>query len=151
MEPVGATASILTFVTVACSATKSIYGALSAIKDGPEILRSINDEISQLQNILQRLSQVVSSTARPTNRSKLEQLVKKCRDDVVGFEAKLLQFDISGADGRRGQLWRKLKICFEDKDLDRMRQSIGRHVQLLTLYLGTIQDQQTSLIATHKV
>ncbi|KAI1011823.1 hypothetical protein LB503_004774 [Fusarium chuoi] len=147
MEPVGATASILTFVTVAVSATKSIYGALSAIKDGPEILSSVNNEISQLQNILQRLLQVVSSTASPTDRSNLEQMAKKCRDDLVGFEAKLRQLDVSGADGRRDQLWRKLKICFEEKDLDRMRQSVGRHVQLLTLYLCTIQDQQVSLIA----
>ncbi|KAF5649912.1 hypothetical protein F25303_4599 [Fusarium sp. NRRL 25303] len=148
MEPVGATASILTFVTVAFSATKSIYGALSAIKDGPKVLDSINDEISQLQNILQRLLQVVSSTARPTDRSKLRQMVKKCRDDLVGYEVELRQFDVSKADGRRGQLWRNLKICFEEKDLDRMYRRIGRHVQLLTLYLGTIQDEQTSLIAT---
>ncbi|KAF5568810.1 hypothetical protein FPHYL_2617 [Fusarium phyllophilum] len=148
MEPVGATASILTFVTVAFSATKSIYGALSAIKDGPEILSSINDEVSQLQSILQRILHVVSSTARPADRSKLEQMVKKCRDDLVRFEAKLRQLDVSGADGRRGQLWRKFKICFEEKDLDRIRHVIGRHVQLLTLYLGTIQDQQSSLIAT---
>ncbi|SCV51775.1 uncharacterized protein FFB14_12200 [Fusarium fujikuroi] len=147
MEPVGATASILTFVTVAFSATKSIYGALSAIKDGPEVLSSINDEISQLQDILQRLLQVVSSTARPTDRSKLEQMVKKCRDDLVGYEVKLRQFDVSGADGRRGQLWRKLKLCFEEKELDRIRHAVGKHVQSLTLYLGTIQDQQSWLIA----
>ncbi|KAI1063892.1 hypothetical protein LB506_005820 [Fusarium annulatum] len=146
MEPVGATASILTFVTVAFSATKSIYGALSAIKDGPEVLSSINHEISQLQNILQRLLQVVSSTARPTD--KLEQMVKKCRDDLVGYEVKLRQFDVSGADGRRGQLWRKLKLCFEEKELDRIRHVVGRHIQLLTLHLGTIQDEHTSLIAT---
>ncbi|EWG54109.1 hypothetical protein FVEG_12403 [Fusarium verticillioides 7600] len=147
MEPVGATASILTFVTVAFSATKSIYGALSAIKDGPEILSSISDEVSQLQSILQRILQVVSSTAGPADRSKLEQMVKKCRDDLLGFEAKLRQLDVAGADGRRGQLWRKFKICFEEKDLDRIRLVIGRHVQLLTLYLGTMQDQQASLIA----
>lgn len=148
MEPVGAAASILTFVTVAFSATKSIRGALSAIKDGPEILSSLNNEISQLQDILQRLLQVVSSTARPTDRSNLEQMVKKCRDDLVGYELKLRHYDVSKADGRRGQLWRKLKICFEEKDLDQMYRRIGRHVQLLTLYLGTIQDQQVSLIAT---
>nr|RBQ90718.1 hypothetical protein FVER53263_12403 [Fusarium verticillioides] len=147
MESVGATASILTFVTVAFSATKSIYGALSAIKDGPEILSSISDEVSQLQSILQRILQVVSSTARPADRSKLEQMVKKCRDDLLGFEAKLRQLDVAGADGRRGQLWRRFKICFEEKDLDRIRHVIGRHVQLLTLYLGTMQDQQASLIA----
>ncbi|PNP76642.1 hypothetical protein FNYG_10061 [Fusarium nygamai] len=148
MDPVGVTASILTFVTVALSATKSIYGALSAIKDGPEILGSINDEISQLQNILQRLWQVVSSTARPTDRSKLEQMVKKCSDDLVGLEDRLRKLDVSGADGRRGQLWRKFKICFEEKYLDRIHDVVGRHIQLLTLYLGTIQEQQSSFIAT---
>ncbi|KAF5969095.1 hypothetical protein FCOIX_11063 [Fusarium coicis] len=148
MEPVGATASILTFVTVAFSATKSIYGALSAIKDAPKILSSINDEVSQLQSILYRILQVISSTARPADRSKLEKMAKKCRDDLVGFEAKLRKLDVSGADGRRGQLWLKFKICSEEKDLDRIRHVIGRHVQLLTLYLGTIQNQQTSLVAT---
>ncbi|KAF5684639.1 hypothetical protein FDENT_6644 [Fusarium denticulatum] len=147
MEPMGAAASILTFVTVAFCATQSIYGVLSAIKDGPEILGSINNEISQLQDVLQRLLQVVSSIARPADRS-LEQMVKICRDDLVGFEAKLYQLDVSGADGPRGQLWRKIKICFKEKDLDRMRLKVGRHVQLLTLSSGTIQEQQSSLIAT---
>lgn len=41
MEAVGAGASILTFLTVAIS----ISNTLSAIKDGPEIIGILNDEI----------------------------------------------------------------------------------------------------------
>jgi hypothetical protein len=146
MEAVGVSASILTFVTVAVSVSKSIHDILSAIKDGPEIIGFLNNEISQLEAILQRLLQVASLTTGPTDRLELEQLVKRCKDDLVGFEAKLRQLDVSGADGRRGRLWRKLKICLEEKDLDQIRHVVRWHVHLLTLHLVIVQSRQLPVL-----
>ncbi|RFN52459.1 hypothetical protein FIE12Z_3220 [Fusarium flagelliforme] len=147
MEAVGAGASILTFITVAFSVSKSIHDTLSAIKDGPEVLRFLKDELSQLQGILQGLLQTSITAVGASDVSELHQLVKKCQDDLVGFNTRLCQFDISGADGRRGRLWRKLKLAIEEKDLDHIRQVIKGHVQLLTLRLGIVQAQQLSLTA----
>jgi hypothetical protein len=148
MEAVGAGASILTFITVAFSVSKSIHETLSTIKDGPEILRYLNDELSQLEGILQRFLQISFASISATDISELEVLVKKCQDDLVSFKVKLCQLDILGGDGRRGRLWRKLKLCFEEKDLENIRLVVRGHVQLLTLRLGLIQAQQLSLTAT---
>lgn len=148
MEAVGASASILTFITVAFSVSKSIHETLSTIRDGPEILRSLNDELSQLETILQRFLSISFAFTSATDISELERLVKKCQDDLVGFNTKICQLDVSGGDGRRGRLWRKLKICFEEKDLEHIRAVVRSHAQLLTLRLSIIQAQQLSLTAT---
>ncbi|KAJ4141781.1 hypothetical protein NW768_000998 [Fusarium equiseti] len=124
----------------------SIHEILSAIKDGPEIIGFLNNEISQLQGILHRLLQVASSAAAPTDRPELEQLVKRCKDDLVDFKTKLRQLDVSGADGRRGRLWRKLKICLEEKDLDQIRHVVRWHVHLLTLHLIIVQTRQLPVL-----
>ncbi|RBR12478.1 uncharacterized protein FIESC28_08602 [Fusarium coffeatum] len=142
MEAVGFGASILTFVAAAVSVSKSIHDILSAIKDGPETIGFLNNEISQLEAILQRLLQVSASTAGLSDRPELEQLVKKCKDDLVAFEAKLRQLDVSGADSRRGRLWRKLKICLEEKDLDHIRGVVKWHVHILTLHMVIVQTRE---------
>lgn len=121
MEAVGFGASILTVVAAAISASKSIHDILTAIKDGPEIIGFLNSEVFQLEVILQRLLQVASSIAESTDRPELEHLVKRCKDDLVRFEAKIHQLDVSRAHGCRGRLWRKLKHRLERKDLSQIR------------------------------
>lgn len=145
MEAVGFGASILTFAAAAVTVSKSIHNTLSAIKDGPEIITSLSHEISQLETILQRLLEVFSSTATSTDRPELEKLVKKCKSDLVGFETTLDQLDVSGADRRRGRLWRKLKFCLGEKDLDQMRHVVRGHFSVITIHLGIFQAQQAPL------
>ncbi|CAG7559085.1 unnamed protein product [Fusarium equiseti] len=146
MEAVGFGASLLTFVGAAVTVSKSIHEILSAIKDGPETIGFLNNEISQLEGILQRLLQVYVSTAGLSDRPELEHLVQKCKDDLVGFEARIRQLDVSGADGRRGRLWRKLKICLEEKDLDHIRH-VTRQLPALTDILPTLQQIRQGVTA----
>ncbi|KAF5267160.1 hypothetical protein FOXYS1_1970 [Fusarium oxysporum] len=148
MEAVGAGASILTFITVAFSVTQSIHLALSAIKDGPEVIRFLTNEIAQLESILQRLKQVSFAFIDDVDKSQLEGLAKKCKDDLAELDSRLKSFDVSTSDGRRGRLWRKLKLCFSEKDLDHIRHVVQSHVQHLTIRLHLIQAQQVSLTAT---
>jgi hypothetical protein len=147
MEAVGAGASIVTFITVAFTVSKSIHDTLSIIKDGPEILRFLKEELSQLQDILERLSRTSFTAVSATDISELQGLAKKCEGDLVGFNTKLDKLGISDADGRRGRLWKKLKLAFEEKGLDHIRQIVKGHVQLFTLRLGIIQAQQLSITA----
>ncbi|EXA42973.1 hypothetical protein FOVG_08016 [Fusarium oxysporum f. sp. pisi HDV247] len=148
MEVIGASASILTFVTVAFSVTKSIHEALSAIQDGPQIIRFLTDEIAQLQSILQRLKQVSFVSIDDIDKVQLDGLAKKCKDDLAALDSQLKSLDVSAPDGRRGRLWRKLKLCFSEKDLDQIRHVVRGHVEHLTVRLNLIQVQQLSLTAT---
>ncbi|KAH7212272.1 hypothetical protein DER44DRAFT_214536 [Fusarium oxysporum] len=144
MEAIGVGASILTFITFA----HSIHSALSAIKDGPEVIRLLADEIAKLESILQRLNQVSFVSIDNIDRSQLESLAKKCKDDLVKLDSRLKSFDVSTSDGRRGHLWRKLKLCFSEKDLDHIRHVVQGHLQHLTIRFHLIQAQQVSFTVT---
>ncbi|KAM0355178.1 hypothetical protein ACHAPU_001043 [Fusarium lateritium] len=115
--------------------------------DGPRVIRHLSDEVAQLESIIQRLSQLSFASIGTFDESELKGLVRKCSDDLASFESNLRLLDVSGADGRRGRLWRKLKLCFTEKDLDQIRHVVRGHVQLLTFRLGIVQVQQGSFTA----
>ncbi|RBR17539.1 hypothetical protein FVER53590_12056 [Fusarium verticillioides] len=146
MEAVGAGASILTFITVAFSVTQSIYSALSAIKDGPEVIRLLTDEIFQLKSILQRLNEVSFVSINDIDKSQVNSLAKKCKDDLSTLNSRLKSLDVAASEGRRDRLWRNLKLSFSD--LDQIRHVVRGHVQHLTVRLNLIQVQQGSFTAT---
>ncbi|RSL88876.1 hypothetical protein CDV31_015971 [Fusarium ambrosium] len=141
MDPLSAGASVITFLGLAFSLTKTVHEVLSTVKDGPQIIQHLKEEFSQLRSILERLTHISMSV---TDATELDVLARKCNDDVVGFEMRLRRLDMSGVDGRRGRLWRKLKLCFTEKDLEQMRHIIRGHVQLLTIRLNLLQVQQAS-------
>ncbi|SCV52755.1 uncharacterized protein FFB14_12773 [Fusarium fujikuroi] len=145
MEAVGAGASILTFITVAFSVTQSIHSALSAIKDGPEIIRSLTDEIAQLENVLQRLKTLSFVSVDDIDKSQLKRLAEKCKDDLDKLDSRLRSLDVSTSSGRRGRLWRKLKLSFAEKELDHIRNKIQSHLHHLIIQFHIIQTQQMSL------
>jgi hypothetical protein len=148
MEAVGAGASILTFITVAFSVTQSVHSALSAIKDGPQVIRLLTDEISQLKSILQRLKEVSFVSIDGIDKSQLSNLAQKCKDDLSTFSSRLESLNVATSDNRQGRLWRKLKLSFSEKDLDQIRHVVRGHVQHLTVRLNLIQVQQGSFTAT---
>ncbi|KAF5653588.1 hypothetical protein F25303_2132 [Fusarium sp. NRRL 25303] len=148
MEAVGAGASILTFITVAFSVTQSIHSGLSAIKDGPEVIRSLTREIAQLESVLQRLNQIPFASINDIDKSQLKALAKKCKGDLAELYHRLKSFDVSTSDGRRGRLWRKLKLCFSEKELDHIRIAVQSHLHHLTIQFHIIQARQMSLTAT---
>ncbi|QGI80866.1 hypothetical protein CEK25_007595 [Fusarium fujikuroi] len=148
MEAVGASASILTFITVAFSVTQSIHSGLSAIKDGPEVIRSLTREIAQLESVLQRLKQIPFASINDIDKSQLKASAKRCKGDLAELDHRLKSLDVSTSDGRRGRLWRKLKLCFSEKELDHIRNAVQSHLHHLTIQFHIIQARQMSLTAT---
>ncbi|KAI1035580.1 hypothetical protein LB504_005682 [Fusarium proliferatum] len=148
MEAVGAGASILTFTTVAFSVTQSIHKALSAIKDGPEVIRSLTDDIAQLESVLQRLKKLSFVSVDDTEKSQLERLAEKCHDDLAKLDSRLKSLDVSTSEGQGGRFLRKLKFCFSEKDLDQIRHIVQGHVLHLGLRLDLILAQQVSFTAS---
>ncbi|KAK2677744.1 hypothetical protein RAB80_006484 [Fusarium oxysporum f. sp. vasinfectum] len=148
MEAVGAGASILTFLMAESAEWIDRVTEKATVIDGPEVIRFLTDEIAQLESVLQRLKQLSFASIDEIDRSQLEGLAKKCKDDLAELDSRLKSLDVSISDGRRGRLWRKLKLCFSEKDLDHIRHVVQDHVRHLTIRLHLIQAQQVSFTAT---
>ncbi|KAF5577163.1 hypothetical protein FPCIR_12226 [Fusarium pseudocircinatum] len=115
---------------------------------GPEVISRLAAEISQLKSILQRLNEVSFVSIDENDKSQLNNLAKKCKDDLSALNSRLEYLDVATSYDRRGRLWRKLKLYFSEKDLDHIRHVVRGHVQHLTVRLNLIQVQQGSFTAT---
>lgn len=146
MDPLRAGASVVDFLKVALTSAKTIHDVLSAIKDGPEGVERLTNEVAQLQHILERLSQIPFGNA--TDVAEMADLARKCANDVAVFESRLQRLQLSGADCRRARFRRRIQITFSDKDLEQMRDVIRAHVLMLNFRLNLVQTTQLSLSTT---
>lgn len=146
MDPLRAGATVVDFLKVALTSAKVIHDVLSAIKDGPEGVERLTNEVAQLQHILERLGQI--SFGNATDVDEMAKLARKCAKDVAVFESRLQRLRISSADCRRARLRRRIQITFSDKDLEQMRDVIRAHVLMLNFRLNLVQTTQLSLSTT---
>ncbi|KAH7023773.1 hypothetical protein EDB80DRAFT_770521 [Ilyonectria destructans] len=146
MDPLRAGASVVDFLKVALTSAKTIHDVLSAIKDGPEGVERLTNEVAQLQHILERLSQI--PFGNETDVAEMADLARKCANDVAVFESRLQRLQLSSADCRRARLRRRIQITFSDKDLEQMRDVIRAHVLMLNFRLNLVQTTQLSLSTT---
>lgn len=59
MDSVSAGASVVTFITLTFSVTKTFHNVLSLTKKGPRVIQYISNEFTQISSILVQLSQVL--------------------------------------------------------------------------------------------
>src|SRR5215469_13337511 len=144
MEAVSAGASVLTFLGLALKSAKAIHEVLSAIKDGPQNVQSLVNEVTQLQTILERLSHVHAGLTASADSSNLTSYASRCASDTNAFEKQLHCLRLSANDRRVGRFWKRLKVIVSENDLKRMRAIIHGHIMALNLELGLLQTTQLS-------
>ncbi|KXX75120.1 Peroxisomal NADH pyrophosphatase NUDT12 [Madurella mycetomatis] len=144
MDPVGAGASVLAFVVLALKSANAIHQVLSAIKDGPEVLRHLVGEIAQLQGILKRLSRLQPGSVDDGDMKALETAARRCTDDVKDMESRLQRLSIRPTDRRPGKFWKRLVTVVDEKDLMRMQTIVRCHLMMLSVHLGLLQAVQMS-------
>lgn len=144
MDPVSAGASILAFVVLALKSANTIYEVLSAIKDGPKVLRHLVGDIAQLQGILKRLSRLEPRSVDNGDAKALEAAARRCADDVKDMESRLQHLSIRPTDRRPGKLWKRLVTVVDERDLMRMQTVVRGNLTMLSLHLGVLQAVQMS-------
>ena len=118
MDGVSAGASVVTFVVVALQSAKAVHDVLSAVKDGPQNVQILTDSLRQLQNVLERITQLHIRQSDDADSADLECLAQKCAIDVAGFQSKLRRLTFSADERRVGRLWKRLRVAVNEKDLD---------------------------------
>jgi hypothetical protein len=148
MDALSAGASLLAFLGLALNSAKAIHDVLSAVKDGPRNIKSLTNEVAQLQSILERLSHIQTGPANNADSIYLAGLVTRCATDVTSFESRLQRLDLSTDDRRIGRLWRRLKGIVNEKELEHIRDNIHAHMLALNLSLGILQTTHLSCSST---
>jgi hypothetical protein len=147
-DPVSAGASVIAFVGLALSSAKVIHDVLSAVRDGPRNVQHLADEVKQLQDILERITQLQVDRIGSTDLAELASLSTRCKTDLAEFASKLGRLHLTQDDRRFGRVWRRLKTAFTEKDLERMRDAIRDYTAALNIRLTLLTTTQLSLSTT---
>ncbi|OTA60082.1 ankyrin [Hypoxylon sp. EC38] len=136
MEAIGAGANVLAFVLLTLKSAKTAYETLSAIKDGPQIVKQVAGNINQLCWILENLK---ASRAAAEDISLVSHL-KVCHEELRVAASWIEKLQISPTERQSGRLWRRLKSFFSEKDLERFNIQLIGHVTTLNLRLQGISS-----------
>ena len=134
MEALGAGANILAFVVVGLECAKGIYSTLSAVKDGPQIVQRVANNVLQLHWILEQLQQsraAVQDTA-------LYGQVRLCVEGLSSLSKVLNNLQALPNERITGRFWKRLKIVLSEKNLDTLRVQIEQQAALLSLRLNIL-------------
>ncbi|KAK3312744.1 hypothetical protein B0H66DRAFT_379971 [Apodospora peruviana] len=143
MEAVGAAASIIALVQALKSA-KLVHETIAAVRDGPQNVRHLVDEVAQLQSILERISALPTESMNDNDAAALTRAANRCAVDMVTVESKLQRLDLSTADRRSGRFWKRVKTVVGEKGLEQIRQTIQGHVLMLNVQFNLAQASHMS-------
>ncbi|KAI1454940.1 hypothetical protein F4805DRAFT_438037 [Annulohypoxylon moriforme] len=135
MEAVGVGANVLAFVLLALKSAKTSYETISAIKDGPEIVRQVAANINQFYWILYGLR----NSPAAIDDSLMGHL-KTCCEQLNSAASFIEKLQISPSERRAGRFWRRLKAFLGEKDLDQLNVQLTMNIGILNLKLQDISS-----------
>lgn len=140
MEAVASGASVLAFIAIALKSTKAVYQIVSGIKDGPAQVQRLASTLQGLLGTLEQLSKSKAFTESDSGLDlvEIEWLVKRCSEDMISFDGKLKRLGTSSTRGL-GNVWKKVKIVLQEKDLEHMWTVVQGHFDILGARLSLFQ------------
>ncbi|KAF4466542.1 hypothetical protein FALBO_6589 [Fusarium albosuccineum] len=136
MEAVGVGANVLAFVVLGLKCAKEVHNTLSAIKDGPSIVRQLAGELLQLHWILEQLHQ----SRAATTDSALEGQVRQCYEDLCLLAKPIEKLQVAPQDRITGRFWKRLKVVVSEDDLRRFNNRITQKAAMLSLRLNVLSS-----------
>ena len=148
MEAVGAGANVLTFVLLGLKSAQVVHDIFSTIRDAPQTVQTLVGHVAQLQGILQSLKTLEYRLASQEAYTALESAVQNCSRDLEDLASKSQQLEVLPTENRAGKLWKRIKATVGEKGLQRMGDSVVRHVVILNTHLQLWQVKSTSASQT---
>jgi exonuclease VII small subunit len=134
MEALGAAASVTQFVLLSLKCVKEAHDALSQYKDGPDILKRLENDLLGVQNILEALRQSENVLA---NRP-LDAQIKQSIEDLCSIAERLVELQTTPGDKGSRRFWKHLKIVLSENDMNRIRSELAQIVNNLNLRLSVL-------------
>lgn len=131
-EAFGIFASVAGLVALSINVSKQIYTVATDIKDAPKSIKALNAEISGLSSVLAHIKAVMKEdfgSQYPSDDGSAQYLrpvLDSCEETFHKIQKKLEPYN-------KDSLRKSLRFLFEEKEIEKYKQSLGTHKQTLTV------------------
>ena len=132
MDPLSITASVVAVITAAIQSTKSLHETVKRFRERNKTLRRLQDELADLTNILNTLTQVTS--VETSMLALLQGPIDRCSQVCREFEQSMEVFSGKSKTGFRD--WTRME--FMKGDINEFIDTIAGYKSTISVGLGTI-------------
>jgi hypothetical protein len=132
MDPLSISASVLAVITAAIQSTNSLCETIKRFKDRNKTLRRLQDELEDLLNILNSISQVIHDDTSMLGL--LQGPIDRCSRVCHDFEGSMKKFKEKSKTGFRD--WTKME--FMRGDINDFIDTVSGYKSTISIGLGTI-------------
>lgn len=119
---------------------RSVYSAISAIKNGPDHIRRAAESLYQFAAQLEHIQHIHSlhGDGGKIEHAGLLNSVRSSVSDLKDFSSKLQNIHVSQGENVTIKTWKRLRMAVTEKDLDNIATTIAQHRTQINLHLNII-------------
>jgi hypothetical protein len=132
-DPFSAAAGVIQLVGFALAGTKVLYQTIESFRNSSKIIKSLEEELKLLVQVLESLQTVVDSP--DTDFTPLELPLKRCGTACQDFEKLILKIAPKGDEDRRKfRGWFKLQYLGDD--IKSFKETLGVYRSIVCIAIG---------------
>ncbi|KAK2777001.1 hypothetical protein CKAH01_12267 [Colletotrichum kahawae] len=139
MSGVEAGATIVGLVGFGLTSLKAFYQFISSVKDGPEKVRDLANDLRSLQAAYERIQALGDLPGIFASSPSLPDLLKDCNESIGKLQKKIGKLQVRPNDKFHGVVWKRLKMAFNDDDIAQALGVLSGYVGKFTLEIGVIE------------
>lgn len=135
--PLSIAAGVLAVVTAAIQSTEYLINTINGIKDAPEVISNINEDLNALHIALKQLSGAIqNSQSKIVGSEGIRKALETCSRACDSF-ARLLSKWTEDTAGDKISLWTRIKVHFGEDRIAGFREQLRDTKLTLIVSLGT--------------
>ncbi|KAJ0275332.1 hypothetical protein COL940_008853 [Colletotrichum noveboracense] len=139
MSGVEAGATIVGLVGFGLTSLKTFYQFISNVKDGPEKVRDLANDLKTLQAAYERIEALDDLPGIFASSPSLTYLLEDCNESIERLQDKIGKLQVQPSDKFRGVVWKRLKMALNDDEIAQDLSILSSYVNKFTLEISVIE------------
>ncbi|KAJ0371066.1 hypothetical protein COL26b_009774 [Colletotrichum chrysophilum] len=142
MSGVEAGATIVGLVGYGLTSLKTFYQFISNVKDGPEKVQDLANNLKSLQAAYERIQALGDLPGIFASSPSLTDLLKDCNENIERLQEKIGKLQVQPSDKFPGVVWKRLKMALNDDEIAQDLSILSSYVNKFTLEISVIELTQ---------
>ncbi|KAF4475364.1 Palmitoyltransferase AKR1 [Colletotrichum fructicola Nara gc5] len=139
MSGVEAGATIVGLVGYGLTSLKTFYQFISNVKDGPEKVQDLANNLKSLQAAYERIQALGDLPGIFASSPSLTDLLKDCNENIERLQEKIGKLQVQPSDKFPGVVWKRLKMALNDDEIAQDLSILSSYVNKFTLEISVIE------------